>query len=422
MLVLDGPRGSGRTRLLDETARLARRRDFTVLTGPAWTGGTGAPEIPRTGPLLFLADDPHRIGARAWSAVESFAEHVPVLVAITGLIPLPVAEVHRIRVTPLAPAAQAELVARTVGARPDPLLMDLCRVAAGRPGPLRELLAGLSERGFCGSRPAGRPSGPPACPGRSPPRCGSSRGIRCAPAPGPAAPRGPIDWSLLSSREHEIAELVGRAMTNRQIANRIAVAAYGQLPPAADLPETRGRLAGRAGRSARRQEPRRASSSAVVHRDRAPSRRVVQRRRCSPRLKSATASASRNGWMSGVGVARGEQAADVREHPADDELVPAQAGQLRGQIRTVEGAVAVFGDDQVPRPGASAEDVARRCVGVGHPGTPEVVQQPPFGAGHPAGLARCRTPATSADGRRRDRRCSRAARSWATPGGRKSTK
>ena len=53
VLVLDGPRGSGRTRLLDETARLARRRDFTVLTGPAWTGGTGAREIPRTGPLLL---------------------------------------------------------------------------------------------------------------------------------------------------------------------------------------------------------------------------------------------------------------------------------------------------------------------------------------------------------------------------------
>jgi DNA-binding CsgD family transcriptional regulator len=45
-------------------------------------------------------------------------------------------------------------------------------------------------------------------------------------APAAAHPRPPalhrdVDWSLLSAREQEIADLVGRAMTNRQIANRI---------------------------------------------------------------------------------------------------------------------------------------------------------------------------------------------------------
>jgi DNA-binding CsgD family transcriptional regulator len=34
-------------------------------------------------------------------------------------------------------------------------------------------------------------------------------------------PHRDVDWSLLSEREHQIAHLVGRAMTNRQIANRI---------------------------------------------------------------------------------------------------------------------------------------------------------------------------------------------------------
>jgi DNA-binding CsgD family transcriptional regulator len=41
----------------------------------------------------------------------------------------------------------------------------------------------------------------------------------------PAAHRPParraVDWSLLTPREQEIAELVGRAMTNRQIATRV---------------------------------------------------------------------------------------------------------------------------------------------------------------------------------------------------------
>jgi hypothetical protein len=180
VLVLDGPRGSGRTRLLVEVARLARRRGFTVRSAPAWTGATGARDIPPTGPLLLTADEPTGIDPRAWSVVESRAERAPVLVAITGPVRPPVGDLHRIRLTPLTPAAQAELVARTVGARPDPVLMDLCRVAAGRPGPLRELLAG------CGSRPAGRRSGQLGCPGRSPPRYGPSRpaGSLSRPRPG----------------------------------------------------------------------------------------------------------------------------------------------------------------------------------------------------------------------------------------------
>jgi len=157
VLVLEGPSGSGRTRLLDETARLARRRGMTVFAEPEWAGAVGSQQILRTagdhsGPMVLLGDHPRRIDPRAWSVLERLAEAVPVLVVITGsadIAPhLPGADAYRIRLTPLSPAAQAEFVARTVGARPDPLLMDLCRVAAGRPAALRELLAGLDEEGL----------------------------------------------------------------------------------------------------------------------------------------------------------------------------------------------------------------------------------------------------------------------------------
>ncbi|GAB2606837.1 hypothetical protein Aab01nite_02050 [Paractinoplanes abujensis] len=158
VLALEGPAGSGRTRLLDETARLARAggRGFTVLAEPEWAGAVGSRQVLRTvgdqpGPLLFLGDHPRRVDPRAWAVLDLLAETTPTLVALTGPAEgarLRAADVHRVQVSPLSPAAQAEFVARLAGGRPDPLLMDLCRVAAGRPGALRELLAGLDEEGL----------------------------------------------------------------------------------------------------------------------------------------------------------------------------------------------------------------------------------------------------------------------------------
>ncbi|MFY1659721.1 helix-turn-helix transcriptional regulator [Micromonospora sp. WMMD1274] len=157
VLILEGPPGSGRTRLLDETTGLARRRGVTVFEEPEWAGAIGSQQILRTvgvrpAPMLFVTDHPCRIGPGAWSVPEQLAETTPILVALTsqvgGIPQLPAADVHRIRLTPLASAAQAEFVAQTVGGRPDPLLMDLCRAAAGRPAALRELLVGLEEEGL----------------------------------------------------------------------------------------------------------------------------------------------------------------------------------------------------------------------------------------------------------------------------------
>ncbi|MBM2616011.1 AAA family ATPase [Actinoplanes sp. LDG1-06] len=157
VLALEGPRGSGRTRLLDETARLARQRGITVFAEPEWAGAVGSRQVLRTvgdrpGSLLFLGDHPRRIDPRAWAVLDLLAETTPTLVALTGpaegAVHLPAADVHRIRVTPLAPAAQAEFVAQLAGARPGPQLVDLCRVASGRPGCLRELVRGLDEEGL----------------------------------------------------------------------------------------------------------------------------------------------------------------------------------------------------------------------------------------------------------------------------------
>ena len=323
VLVLEGPPGSGRTRLLDETARLARRRGLTVFAEPEWAGAVGSRQVLRTaadrpGPLLFLGDHPRRIDPRAWPVLDLLAESAPALVVVTGpadgSLRLPATGVHRIRVTPLPPPAQAEFVARTIGARPDPLLMDLCRVAAGRPAALRDLLAGLDEEGMLrieGGWATLRTSRLPrrteaylrgqvasvSAPARhllqaaatvgvsfpllrlarlmgvgpvtmlpaleealesgllggdgellafghdlvraavestlprpvvaalrlEPPR----RPVRRPPVPAPRPlERGPADWDALSPREREVAELVGLALTNRQIASRTGISAH----------------------------------------------------------------------------------------------------------------------------------------------------------------------------------------------------
>ncbi|HET6481808.1 MAG TPA: LuxR C-terminal-related transcriptional regulator [Actinoplanes sp.] len=301
VLVLDGPSGSGRTRLLDETARLARRRGVTVFAEPEWAGAGGSRQLLRTvgenpGVLLFVGDDPGRIDPRSWTVLDLLAETAPVLVAITGPAggALRPAEVHRVRVTPLPVAAQAEFVARMFGARPDPALMNLCRVAAGRPAALRELLAGLDEerlvriengravlpvsrlpqrmetylrrRLAAMSVPARHLVRAAATIGVSVPLPRLSRLIGATPRsaldeavesgllapvgdllvfrhelvraaveatlprvlPAPVAPRvrKQVDWDLLSARESEIAELVGQALTNRQIAGRAGISPH----------------------------------------------------------------------------------------------------------------------------------------------------------------------------------------------------
>jgi DNA-binding CsgD family transcriptional regulator len=323
VVVIEGPPGSGRTRLLTELAAVARRRGVTVLPESEWIGFVGAGwilrrEQGRGAPLLFLCDHHQRIDERVWTVLDQLAESAPVLVALTAratsdLRPadhLGTPHVTRIRLAPLAPGAVRDLAATLLAAPPGPDLLDLSRIAAGRPGALRDLITGLSEEGLL-RRVAGRPVltsvrlpartrerlsdqlaalSPPArhllqaaTTLRSPfplvrltrllqvspvlvlpaidevleaglltgdnvmlrfshdllrpiveasmPRPVvaalrdertrlSPKRTRPLPAP-PPRPQPAADWSLLTAREREVADFVGRALTNRQIATRL---------------------------------------------------------------------------------------------------------------------------------------------------------------------------------------------------------
>jgi DNA-binding CsgD family transcriptional regulator len=158
VLVIEGPVGSGRSRLLAEIAVRARDRGWRTVGEAGWITADRARRLLQRarrepGPMLLTCDHPHRIETGAWPALDRLAETVPVLVTVTGRIeadPLAAdhmlgAETHHIRLPPLTPAEVAALVASELRGLPGDDLLALCRVAAGRPGALSDLLAGLRE-------------------------------------------------------------------------------------------------------------------------------------------------------------------------------------------------------------------------------------------------------------------------------------
>jgi DNA-binding CsgD family transcriptional regulator len=295
VLVVEGPPDSGRTRLLREFAIAGR--------------GLGAAEAAAHDRVVLVRARPAPIEP---GDLDRLAASAPVLVITTGQpidLTMP-AEVHRIRLAPLSPGEVRRLVAALLGMRPGDRLLDLARVAAGRPGAVVDLIAGLREEGLLridhGSavpvsarlpertreRLADRLAtlSPPArhlvqaasalrspfAPARlsgllasnivtllpaieealdsgllvaaedalsfshdlvrpiveaSMPRAvvaalrkergGSARPPVATRHRPPRDTRSAIDWGLLSERELEIAELVGQALTNRQIASRV---------------------------------------------------------------------------------------------------------------------------------------------------------------------------------------------------------
>ena len=144
-LVVEGPSGSGRTRVLDELAAVARRRGFTVVAERDWTGIAAAGGAA----MLLISDRP--VGWNPGPALHQAAK-TPVLVALTAgtgtdprLLP---PGAHRVRLGPLPPADVERFLTLLLGRRPGADLLDLSRVAAGRPGALRDLVAGLREEGL----------------------------------------------------------------------------------------------------------------------------------------------------------------------------------------------------------------------------------------------------------------------------------
>jgi DNA-binding CsgD family transcriptional regulator len=307
VLILDGPRRSGRTRLLTEFAAAARQRGVTVVPGAEWAGAEPTP-------LLFLCDRPLPADAPAWAALARHATSAPVLAVVVGPADrFRSGPVERVRLAPLTGPDVARLLAYLLGAPPGADVLDLARVAVGRPGAVHDLAAGLRAEGLvrvvagratltsvrlpaptrswlagelAAMTPGARHLVQAATTLRSPFRLARLTGllrvdpVRVLPAidevmesgllvadgellrfghelaravvaaslpravaaalrderrrPGrdrtgtvPHEPRrkappdpGPrvVDWSLLSAREREIADLVGRALTNRQIA------------------------------------------------------------------------------------------------------------------------------------------------------------------------------------------------------------
>ncbi|MEV4352591.1 helix-turn-helix transcriptional regulator [Actinoplanes sp. NPDC049596] len=310
VLILDGPPDIGCGRLLHELAAAGRRLGAAVATAPDRIVVVRDRDALRPGTA-----DPH--------FPERLAASAPVLV-VTARQPVRAtanAEVHRIVLAPLGRADVRRLLTARLGSPPSDGLLDLARVAAGRPGAILDLIAGLQEE--AGRRPArdlsliryggdGLPERtrarlahrlaslsptarhlvqaatalrspiPPArlsallgagvvsllpdieealdsgllVPAgdalafshdlvrpvveasmphsvvaalrheqghhRSRPRvAGAARAMHPAAAPHPRKSPPLADWSLLSERELEIAELVGLALTNRQIASRL---------------------------------------------------------------------------------------------------------------------------------------------------------------------------------------------------------
>ncbi|GIE36862.1 hypothetical protein Ait01nite_099070 [Actinoplanes italicus] len=300
VLLVDGPPDSGRARLLRECAAEGRR--------------LGAAVAVTRERVVVVRDHAGPVDAYAPGGLVASAPVLIVATSAAGLENVP-AEVHRIRLGPLSPADVRRLLAHALpGTRPGPRLLDLTRVAAGRPGAVVRLIAGLREEGllrivdgsavplpgrlpdrtrarlagrFAALSPAARHlvQAATALPSPFPPArlaallgstvlgllpaieealdsglltaagealsfshdlvrpvveaampCAvvaalrSERGARPRPA---AARRGPrpavsreADWSALSGREMEIAELVGQALTNRQIADRVGLSPH----------------------------------------------------------------------------------------------------------------------------------------------------------------------------------------------------
>jgi DNA-binding CsgD family transcriptional regulator len=299
VLLVDGPPDSGRARLLRECAAEGRRLGAAVAVSRER--------------VVLVRDHAGPVDAHAPGGLVASAPVLIVATSAAGLENVP-AEVHRIRLGPLSPADVRRLLAHALpGTRPGPRLLDLTRVAAGRPGAVVRLIAGLREEGllrivdgsavplpvrlpdrtrarlagrFAALSPTARHlvQAATALPSPFPPArlaallgstvlgllpaieealdsglltaagealsfshdlvrpvveaampCAvvaalrSERGAR----PRPAARREfrpPVareaDWSALSGRELEIAELVGQALTNRQIADRVGLSPH----------------------------------------------------------------------------------------------------------------------------------------------------------------------------------------------------
>ena len=162
LVVIEGPPGGGRTRLLEEVAAGARATGRTVLRLPA--GPVTADALDRQlasaaarpagdGPAPLVIDDPRWTDpgvAAALATASRTARVLPILARraghrLPGLDPLDLGHTLRIALGPLGPDETTAILAAWFGAEPDPAVRGLAAVVGGLPGPLIELARGLRD-------------------------------------------------------------------------------------------------------------------------------------------------------------------------------------------------------------------------------------------------------------------------------------
>lgn len=143
LVQLIGPRGSGRTRLLRETIRMARTFGFDVSEGIGDEGPTHS-----TAPLLIAVDDPDSLRSEQLDAILAVTRCRPrrFVLATTATCSRPIAAFPRttkVLLDPLDAEASEAMVTDLVGATLGADLRRLVMAAGGNPWLLATLVAGL---------------------------------------------------------------------------------------------------------------------------------------------------------------------------------------------------------------------------------------------------------------------------------------
>ncbi|MEU2096264.1 hypothetical protein AMK14_22995 [Streptomyces sp. TSRI0445] len=177
LLVVEGPPGTGKSRLLQACAQEAVRLGFRVpdetcvrrqlpslgrckVPGVGRTGRTGRPGLRRM-PVLVLIDEADHLGADAVDALlaRGAAPHgVPTVWALAhrsgrtceslaAVLSTRCGYVERLTLGALAPGVITALATGALGAPPSPSLRQLIEKAGGHPRITAELLLGLQEEG-----------------------------------------------------------------------------------------------------------------------------------------------------------------------------------------------------------------------------------------------------------------------------------